>query len=99
MSRRRSTALADAPDEYVGVFFVAKDLPGRHRLRRGQLWPSQCRADIRPWASAFNESEHAEWSSLRFVETVLAPAAEAETICARGMNRDEAVAYLAAVLG
>jgi len=98
MSRRRNTALADAPDEYVGVFFVARDLPGRHRLRRGQLWPSQCRADIRGWASSYGEDERAEWSSFRFVDVVLAPPAEAEAIVARGMTRDEAVAYLAAVL-
>jgi hypothetical protein len=80
------------------VYFVAQDLVSRHRLRRGQQFPEQTKQAVRGWASAFGEDERAEWSSFRFVETVLAPAAEAEAIVARGMTLDEARAFLATAL-
>ena len=88
-----------ADPEWIPVYFVAQTLASSRHLRRGQQFPEQTKQAVRGWASSYNESEHAEWASFRFVDTVLAPAAEAEAIVARGMTRDEAVAYLAAVLG
>jgi hypothetical protein len=97
--RRQRTAVLVAEPDYFPVYFVAKDLhTPRHRLTRGTLWPEQTKSAIRQWASTFGEDERAEWHTFRFVETVLAPPAEAEAIVAKGMTIDEARQYLAALL-
>src|SRR5262249_23897503 len=98
VTRRTRTAALVATPEWVGVYFVARDLHGRQRLRRGQQFPSQCKQDVRPWASAFGESESTPFHEFRFVEVLLARADLAQEIVSRGLSLDEAVAFLAANL-
>src|SRR5262249_14275930 len=96
---RRAVAPAVEVAELWPVYFVGRDLvTKRVSLRRGQLWPSQTKSDIRLWASAFGEDERAAWHTFRFVETLDVPTQHVDAIISRGMTRDEAVAYLAATV-
>jgi len=78
-----------------GVHFAAIDIPGRNGLKRGEIFPSQVKFDIRHWAPG-GVDPGVPFSALKHVETLCFPTRHYADRCIDGrLNIVQARALLA----